>query len=136
MECTRVETGSRRMVRLATLLVAIALVGVGCNADRGGAGNDGGTAADGAAELELVGKGTAFDTAELTASPGAVTITFDNQDDGISHNLHVTGDGVDERTDIESGPTTQTLELDLDEGTYTYVCDVHPQEMEGELTVQ
>lgn len=131
------------MRRLAVLLAVIGLVAAACGKDdeppassgdplttSSAAGSGGG-----ADTIELVGKDIAFDQTELTAPAGAVTIAFDNQDDGTSHNLHVTGSGVDEKTDIEAGPITQTLELDLEPGTYTYVCDVHPQQMTGDLEV-
>ena len=127
------------MRRLASILIALVLTAAACNADRGDGGDasgDGGGDGGGVeTEITLVGKDTAFDKTELTASAGSVTITFDNQDDGLTHNLHVSGAGVDEKTNIESGPKTQTLEVDLEPGTYTFVCDVHPQEMEGELVV-
>ncbi len=124
------------MRRLTPLLAVIALIGIACNADRGATDDGSGGTNGGETELALVGKDTAFDHTELSARPGTVAIEFDNQDEGISHNLHVTGGDVDEMTEIESGPTTQTLELELEAGIYTYVCDVHPQEMEGELTVE
>lgn len=126
------------MPRLGSLLIAIALVATACNADRGGAdrGADGAGDAGQATELALVANDIAFKPTDLSAPSGTVAIEFDNQDEGISHNLHVTGGDVDEMTEIESGPTTQTLELELDAGTYIYVCDVHPQQMEGELTVE
>lgn len=129
--------------RVAVLLVVITLVAAACGKDdeppassgdplttstAAGGGGGGGT-------IELVGKDIAFDQAKLTARAGAVTIAFDNRDDGVSHNLHVTGEGVDEKTEIESGPVTQTLKLDLEPGTYSYVCDVHPQQMTGDLEV-
>lgn len=86
----------------------------------------------------IVGENTTFDVTELQASTGeTLRITFDNRDDGVSHNLHVTGEGVDEQTEIVAGPVTQTLEVTfVSSGDYTYVCDVHPQQMEGTITVR
>ena len=86
----------------------------------------------------IIGEDTAFDVTELQASAGeTLRITFDNRDDGVSHNLHVTGEGVDEQTEIVAGPVTQTLEVTFEEpGVFTYVCDVHPQQMEGTITVR
>jgi plastocyanin len=89
----------------------------------------------GAGTLELVAKGIAFDKTTLTAPAGSVSFRFDNQDQGVPHNLHVSGNGVDEKTDIQGGPTTQALTLEVTAGSYTYVCDVHPQQMKGQLTV-
>lgn len=129
--------------RVAVLLTAITLLAAACGKDdappaASGDPNTTSTAAggdDGAGTIELVGKDIAFDRTELTAPAGSVTITFDNQDEGTPHNLHVTGGGVDEKTDIEPGPATQTLQVDLEPGAYTYVCDVHPQQMTGDLEV-
>ena len=40
-------------------------------------------------------------------------------------------------TVITSGPVTQTLTFTINEaGTYTFQCDVHPDVMNGTLTVQ
>lgn len=130
--------------RLLALMAVVALISAACGGDsdepaaqsgqrptttaeRGGAGPG--------STLELTAQGIAFDKAALRASPGAVSIRFHNQDQGIPHNLHVSGTGLDDKTEIEAGPTTQTLDLSLRTGTYSYVCDVHPQQMTGQLTV-
>lgn len=123
------------MRRFAMLFAALAFVGAACGSDSDDVAQRDTTLGEGSGRLELVAEDTAFDQTELAADAGALVISFDNRDDGIMHNLHVTGDGVDEKTDIETGPTTQTLELELDAGTYSYTCDVHPQQMKGELTV-
>lgn len=94
-----------------------------------GSGNDAG------ATLQLSAEKVAFSAATLEAKAGQVTIQFDNKDDGVPHNLHVTGNGIDEKTDVESGPVTQRLTLDAESGTFTFVCDVHPQQMTGDLVV-
>jgi plastocyanin len=86
----------------------------------------------------IVAEDIAFDRTEITASAGeTLVITFDNRDDGVPHNLHVTGAAVDEKTEIADGPTTQSLEVTLAEpGEYGFVCDVHPAEMTGTITVE
>lgn len=85
--------------------------------------------------LQLVARAIKFSTSTLTARAGRVTITYDNQDSAPPHNLHVSGNGVDEKTRIQTGPRTQRLTVTLRPGTYRYVCDVHPSQMKGELTV-
>jgi plastocyanin len=94
-----------------------------------------------ATTLALIAKNTLWDKSELNAKPGAVTITVDNQDDGIPHNLHVYK-GKDAKgqdmgmTELEAGPVKQELKLTLDKGDHFFVCDVHPATMAGKLEVE
>ena len=86
----------------------------------------------------IVADDIAFDTTELDVTAGdTLTITLDNRDDAVAHNLHVQGAaGGDAKTEIEEGPTTQTLDVSFDEaGEFEYFCDVHPQQMRGTVTV-
>lgn len=90
--------------------------------------------------LELIGVGSVFDTTELKAPAGPITIKFDNQDAGIVHNVAVyPGDDASEdplgATELESGPLKQELKLTLEAGEYFYQCDAHPTTMKGELEV-
>ncbi len=90
------------------------------------------------AEVTIVGDDLAFDTTELETAIGqTLSMTFDNREAGIAHNLHVEGTAAgDATTDIEEGPTTQTLAVSFDEaGEFEYFCDVHPQQMRGTITV-
>lgn len=91
--------------------------------------------------LTLVGKDVKFDKSSLEAKAGTVVIEFDNQDNGVQHNLAVfkgtdaSGESVG-ATEVAMGPTKQTLTLNLQPGTYYYQCDVHPKQMTGKLVVQ
>ena len=79
-----------------------------------------------------------FDRARLDVAADSVTIELDHQDAGVPHNLHVfagsdaTGQSIG-KTELETGPVKQTLDLDLDAGEYFYVCDAHPSTMTGAL---
>ena len=94
------------------------------------------------ADLKIIGLvGTAFSTDKLLGFAGQeLTVTFDNQDAGVAHDIHFfkgsDASGADvAQTDIEAGPVVQTLKLGpLDVGAYFYRCDVHPGQMEGVLT--
>lgn len=92
------------------------------------------------AELTIVASGIAWSKTQLFALPDVpLTLTVDNQDNGIPHNI-VFFEGAEPggteiaRTEIETGPVTQTLNFGpLAAGDYYYYCEVHPN-MEGVLT--
>ena len=62
--------------------------------------------------------------------PGTYTIEF--RDLATLHNFHLRGPGVDIRTGVDAVETV-TRTVTISEGTYTYVCDVHPT-MRGSFT--
>ncbi len=90
--------------------------------------------------LSITAKGIAWNKTALSAvADAALTVTVQNNDDGVPHNWHLTagadpgGDDV-ATTEIENGIVTQTLNFGpLGAGEYYYLCDVHPN-MEGVLT--
>jgi plastocyanin len=91
--------------------------------------------------LTLSEKNNLFDKSALKAAPGDVTFVINNQDNGIPHNFHLhkgndaAGQDVG-NTQIEVGPGTQTLKLNLVAGSYYYNCDVHPATAFGKLEVK
>ena len=92
-------------------------------------------AADGTTAMTVVAKNLAFDVSCVKVKPGVLSITYENEDQGTAHNLHVTGHGVNASTDLEPGVTTQDLEVVLTEpGTYTFACDPHGS-MVGKIEV-
>jgi plastocyanin len=91
--------------------------------------------------ITIVGVSSTFDEEELEAPAGPITIVFDNQDSGIVHNVRFfDGDDADAdvvgETELEIGPIEQTLEMELDEGSYFFQCDAHPATMTGTLVVE
>jgi hypothetical protein len=63
---------------------------------------------------------------------GSYTLLTDDQAD--VHNFHLTGEGVDVDTGVtESG--TNSFDIDLVAGTYTFVCDPHASQMNGSFEV-
>jgi plastocyanin len=78
------------------------------------------------------------DTIELPADT-ASTITFDNQDAGVQHNIAIYSDDTLSETlfqgDVITGPDTIDYAIDpLEAGEYYVHCDVHP-DMNGTVVV-
>lgn len=87
-------------------------------------------------EVTINAEDIAFDLEQIDATAGEeLTITFNNNDTDVPHNIHVQAGTVDEKTEITPGPDTQTLRVTIDDpGSYTFICDVHPN-MTGEVVV-
>ena len=121
---------SHRTVR--RLLVAVALVGLvaACGGDDEVAEGP----ADPVTELTITSTKTAFDIEHFKVPVGEeITITYVNDDDGISHNFNLKGvEGG--KTDLERGPDRKKATFTIDEpGEYEYLCDVHPVQMKGTI---
>jgi plastocyanin len=86
-----------------------------------------------------------FAETSLTAPAGeAITITFNNDDAGIPHNVQIfegtstsgTPVWAPENNELITGVATATYDVGvLEAGTYTYNCLSHPATMVGTLTV-
>ena len=115
---------------LLALVVAPLLAGA-CGDDASGkpaVGAEGGS-------VTIVAEDLAFEPDAISASVGELQITLDNRDDGVPHNIAVTGNGVDAGTELEKGPVSQELTVGLPSaGSYTFVCEIHPA-MKGTITV-
>jgi plastocyanin len=93
--------------------------------------------------VTIVGKNLQFDPRAVNASPGAqVTVTFDNQDAGVLHNIQFFGNknrsSTLAKSDVSAGPTQHTVNFTAPTapGTYPFICDVHPDTMTGNLVVK
>ena len=64
--------------------------------------------------------------------PGTYTITV--HDYATIHNFALSGPGVDQASDVDRAETL-TWVVQLGNGTYTYVCQAHPNTMRGSFTV-
>lgn len=123
-------------MRFAPLvLVGGLLVVAACGDDGGGTASSTTEAACREAvggRVTIVAADLAFDT-DCLAIPAdqGVVIEVDNRDEGVNHNLSI---GAGPKTDLETGPVVQELDVRLAEGTYGFVCDIHPN-MTGELQV-
>ena len=71
---------------------------------------------------------------QAVESLSAGTYTIDVDDMASTHNFHLTGPGVDVSTDV-GGEGAETFEVDLQTGSYTFVCDPHSSSMNGSFEV-
>jgi hypothetical protein len=95
---------------------------------------------DGEVQLTVTAPAIAFDPTCLVAPVAEpFTITFNNEDSANAHNLAVFDDPTGEpfaATELKTGPYTDELQVDpLDQGDYVFLCQAHPDQMRGTLTV-
>jgi plastocyanin len=90
-------------------------------------------------ELSAVESGDfAFDTSELQAPSGSVTLTMENPSP-VEHNISLEGSGVDEEGETVGQGESSTVSAELEPGEYTFYCSVAGHReggMEGTLTVE
>ena len=98
--------------------------------------------------MKVVAKNIHFDTDCLAAPANqAFTISFDNQDAGVDHNVEVYSKppakggtrlaGATGATDFFSGVATKDYHsAPLKAGRYYFQCDVHPTAMFGTFIVK
>ena len=115
-----------------------AVEGEGGGGEAGGGG--GGEGGGGPGGVTVVAQGTAFDTSTIELPPSApATITFDNRDAGVPHNIAIyTDDTLSDELfegEIVTGPVTVDYAVPaIDPGSYYFLCVVHPT-MNGSVEV-
>ena len=131
---------TRTRLTFAIVLVVAGLVLAGCGGsdDEESAGTTAATTAEstGGGGTTLTGTvGPGFDislTGTDGLTPGEYTINVSDKSD--IHNFHLTGPGVDMKTEVsEEGDTSWTV--NLQPGDYEFVCDPHASQMNGSFTV-
>jgi plastocyanin len=91
--------------------------------------------------IAVVAEGLQFDTKELDLPAGQpVTISFENKDAGIPHNIAIYTDASKSTVlfqgEVFPGPATKTYSVDpLEAEEYYFQCDVHPA-MNGTVVVE
>ena len=106
----------------------------------GATGSTGGGGGSGGAAVTVTAQNIAFDTDTIDLpADTASTITFDNQDPGVPHNIAIYTDDTLSETlfqgDQITGPDTIDYPIDpLEAGEYYFHCDVHP-DMNGTVVV-
>ena len=106
-------------------------------------GAGGGGATGGPVQVTLIAENLLFDPTTITASPGVeVTITLDNRDAGVLHNVaFYTNRGAASPIyigDLTTGPSIDDFVFTSPStpGSYFFRCDVHPDPMTGTFNVQ
>lgn len=129
-----------RISALIPLVILIALI-VGCASSTTPSPAPG--PSTGGNDITVVAAGGAFDTNSIAVSAGAqVTITFDNNDAGIPHNIAFYTSAAATTIIYQGARTTgvstvtYTFTAPTTPGTYFFRCDVHPTTMTGEFVVQ
>ncbi len=87
--------------------------------------------------VTIVAKDIKFATPQVSVAAGTpVTITFDNQD-GAPHNIAISDASGAKvfKGDIVSGTKVTYQVPALAPGTYSFICEVHP-DMKGTITAQ
>lgn len=93
------------------------------------------------AQTKLIGTVADPGTITLRTEAGAAvtdvpagTYTIEVRDQSINHNFHLSGPGVDQRTDVEAIATQNWTVTLQDRARYTFVCDPHNTVMRGSFT--
>ncbi len=87
----------------------------------------------------VVAEGVQFTTREVQATGPDFTLTFDNRDPSIPHDVDILGPGGEKLFDgdVFPGPETRPYEVtEVQAGSYEFICSVHPTTMTGTITVQ
>ena len=138
-------TRNRTVIATGLVVAALALAGCGGDDDESAAPDTDSTTtttstvpATGAVLNASVGPGFEISLTTEDGEPvetltaGSYTISTNDQSD--IHNFHLTGEGVDVDTGVsESG--TDSFDVTVTEGTYTFVCDPHAGSMNGNFEV-
>lgn len=127
-----------KSVALAAIAATVLLSG--CGSSSSSSASDGKCQKVENGAVTVVSKSISFTPDCLEMAPGDLTVTYDNEEKGISHNFHLEGatpkEADKDRTVLKPGVDTQTVSyVDLQPGTYRYICDLHPT-MTGKLIVE
>jgi plastocyanin len=108
-------------------------------ADGSPAASESGGGGGGGGVVEISALNIAFEQSSVTVPAGKpFQIAFNNKDNGVPHNVAIhDANGAEKfKGEIVTGPATRMYDVPaLDPGTYTFVCNVHPN-MTGTLTAQ
>ncbi|MFL5681052.1 MAG: cupredoxin domain-containing protein [Chloroflexota bacterium] len=88
--------------------------------------------------VTITAQGVKFTTTDVKAPAGKdFTLTFDNKDDKIPHDVDILGADGSKLFDGQpvTGPAQEPYKVTaLPAGTYKFECSIHPQQMSGTIT--
>jgi hypothetical protein len=94
---------------------------------------------DGEPVLEVTAPATSFEPTCLVApAEEEFTITFNNEDEGVTHNLAILTEADEEvaATDLKPGTYSDELPVEpQEEGNLQFLCQAHPTQMFGTLAI-
>ena len=127
---------------LIAVLAVFALAAAGCGGDDDEASDDTTvtettdtetTDTGGGAIIGSVGPGFEISVDQTSVAPGSYELEVEDLSD--AHNFHLTGPGgVDVSTDV-AGEGAESFTVELEAGTYEFVCDPHASTMNGTIEV-
>lgn len=81
-----------------------------------------------ATEAVVVSPDLSFDITTIYVQAGQpFRLTYRNEDEGVPHNWHVSGNRIDSKTTLRPGPDVQTITVTFPaSGDFGYACDAHP----------
>jgi plastocyanin len=128
----------RRLAAVCAALLGVVLLAGGCGGESGSDGTSGTaapatTAASGGDKVSLTAKGFAWSQTQLSMPTGKqVTVAVDNQDT-VEHNFTFKEANADK--DVDGGQSAEVSFTTPAAGTYDFICEYHPAQMKGTVTV-
>ncbi|MEX1046312.1 MAG: cupredoxin domain-containing protein [Actinomycetota bacterium] len=138
---SRGRVGIPQLFSLITAIGGVALFAGGVALATGAGHEEEGGEAEKRAAVAIAAKDLQFDPREVSVPSGEpLAIAFDNQDAGTQHNIKIF-EGENEEApvlftgELITGPAKVTYNVEpLEDGSYLFICDVHPTTMTGTMS--
>lgn len=109
---------------LSITTVAVLLVACSDSSPRGGEGNGNDI------RINVLATDFSFSLDRSETEAGRITFVIEN-DGSVQHDFTIRGDGVEQKTPMIEPGESATLTVDLEPGTYAYVCTIPGHEQLG-----
>ena len=123
-----------KAVRLLRVLALATVLAASCGGSHDSAAGGGSDAGGGGESIDITAQDFSFDTTDIKLDPGQeVTVTLTNEGEA-EHTFTSEELGVEvEAAGGESAETTFTAPDE--DGTFEFICEYHPDDMTGTITV-